>query len=120
MADMTKNDTKNTSRERRLTDLGRRLAALPLHPRIGRLLLAGAQAGLTREAATLAALLSEKDIVAEGHRARRREAAWEGDSDLLDRLDLIENQRSSPDLDPAAVRAVERLRDELLQIMKKG
>lgn len=116
---MSENDNKTPSRERRLTDLGRRLAALPLHPRIGRLLLAGAEAGLTREAATLAALLSEKDIVAEGHRARRKEATWEGDSDLLDRLDLVENQRSSPDLDPAALRAVERLRDELIQIMKR-
>lgn len=104
----------------KLTKLGRRLAGLPLHPRIGRLLLAGADAGLLREAATLAALLSEKDILAEGYGARRRDAAFEADSDLLWRLELIEHHRSSPELDPAAVRAVERLRDELLSIMKSN
>jgi ATP-dependent helicase HrpB len=111
-------DLDNPLAPARLTTLGRKLAALPLHPRIGRLLLAGADRGMLREAATLAALLSEKDILAEGHAARRREAAWEGDSDLLYRLDLVENHRFHPDLDPAAVRAVERLRDELIQIMK--
>lgn len=116
---MSAPEKKQTLTATRLTKLGQRLAALPLHPRIGRLLLAGADAGLLREAATLAALLSEKDILAEGHAARRRQAAWEGDSDLLDRLDLIEHHRSSPDLDPAAVRAVERVRDELIQTMKR-
>jgi ATP-dependent helicase HrpB len=111
-------ETKQTTT--RLTKLGERLAALPVHPRIGRMLLAGADAGLLREAATLAALLSEKDILKEGYQARRREAAVEADSDLLQRLDIIENHRSSPDLDPAALRAVERLRDELIRIMKSG
>ncbi|MCX5772683.1 MAG: hypothetical protein NTZ09_20760 [Candidatus Hydrogenedentes bacterium] len=115
---MNKPSKKHPSSGVRLTPLGRRLAALPLHPRLGRLLLAGAQAGLPREAATLAALLSEKDILAQPHAARRREAVFEADSDLLQRLDLFEHHRSSPDLDPAAVRAVERLRDELLRIMK--
>ena len=102
-----------------LTPLGRRLAALPLHPRIGRLLLAGAEAGLLREAATLAALLSEREILAAGHQARRRQAAWEGDCDLLDRLDLLQHAGQAPDLDPQAVRAVERVRDDLIEVARR-
>src|SRR5207248_3038672 len=46
----------------RITPLGRRLMALPTHPRLARLLLAAAADGLLREGATIAALLSEKDI----------------------------------------------------------
>ena len=45
----------------RITPLGRDLAALPAHPRLGRLLLAGAEQGALREAAVAAALLSERD-----------------------------------------------------------
>jgi ATP-dependent helicase HrpB len=102
-----------------LTRAGRRLAAFPLHPRLGRLLLAGADAGLLREAATLAAMLSEKDILADPHLKRRRPAAWDGSSDLLDRLDLFEHHRLSGEVDPQAAAAVERVRDELIQLIRK-
>jgi len=63
---------------KKLTSMGKKLAALPLHPRLGRLLLAGKEAGSIREAATLAALLSERETLAGGHLARRREAKWPG------------------------------------------
>ena len=48
----------------RITPLGRQLLDLPVHPRLGRLLVAAARDGFLREGAALAALLSEKDIVA--------------------------------------------------------
>lgn len=104
--------------EGELTPLGARLAALPLHPRIGRLLLAGAEAGHLHEAATLAALLSEKDVVSAPHEARRRDAAWEGTSDLLERLDAI-GSGSGRALDLQAVRAVERISRELLDLVRR-
>jgi len=44
-----------------LTDIGRRLARLPLPPRIGRLLVEGERLGVTRRAALAAALLTERD-----------------------------------------------------------
>ncbi|MCX7048401.1 MAG: ATP-dependent helicase HrpB, partial [Candidatus Sumerlaeota bacterium] len=102
-----------------LTQIGRHLAALPLHPRLGRLLAAGIKAGLALEAATMAALLSERDILSEPHAARRRPAEWEGESDMLDRLELIENGSAAEGLDPQALRAVERIRDELMEISKR-
>ncbi len=45
---------------RGLTALGRRMASLPLHPRLARLLLAGEEHGCLRQAALAAALLSER------------------------------------------------------------
>jgi len=45
----------------RVTPLGRELARVPAHPRLGRLLLAGAARGVLRETAIAAALLSERD-----------------------------------------------------------
>jgi ATP-dependent helicase HrpB len=45
----------------RITPLGTELARLPAHPRLGRLLLAGARLGVLRETSVAAALLSERD-----------------------------------------------------------
>ena len=106
-----------------ITPLGRKLAMLPLHPRIGRLLLAGAEQGLLREAATLAALLSEKDILAgtqptRGIPARfKPEPRLSGPSDMLLRYDLLTDDHKSSLLDPQSVRQVERVRDELIELM---
>ncbi|HND55948.1 MAG TPA: helicase-related protein, partial [Pirellulaceae bacterium] len=44
-----------------LTSLGRLIAQLPVHPRIGRLLIEGHRRGCARRAALAAALLSERD-----------------------------------------------------------
>jgi ATP-dependent helicase HrpB len=47
---------------RTLTAIGRRLAAFPVHPRHGRLLLAAAERGCLPTAAAVAALTQERDI----------------------------------------------------------
>lgn len=46
-----------------VTALGRKMAALPLHPRLAHLLLAAAQLGQTEMACDLAALLAERDLL---------------------------------------------------------
>ena len=79
-----------------LTPLGRKLAGFPLHPRLARLLVAGRDIGLPREAATIAALLSERDAL-ESPAAKRQHAAWEGESDVLDRLEMLEGGRHGQD-----------------------
>ncbi len=111
----------------RITPLGEAMLALPVHPRLARLLLAARVCGRAREGAAIAALLSEKDIRLHdasarttGNRAQARPA--NGASDVLDRLDLLaeaEAARFGPSLrsrgiDPAAARQVARLRDDLL------
>ncbi|TNE84097.1 MAG: ATP-dependent helicase HrpB [Deltaproteobacteria bacterium] len=70
-----------------ITALGRRMAALPLHPRLARLVAEGARLGQTRVVATAAALLSERDPL-RGETVPRRTG-----SDLLDRVQALEAGR---------------------------
>lgn len=97
---------------------------LPVHPRLGRLLLGVAEAGRLHDGAAVAALLSEKNILAAGPFAAGCRPAVQGDSDLAYRLDLLaeaERDRFHPSLrdrgiDPAAARQVANVRDELLRV----
>lgn len=104
---------------RRITPTGGRMLTLPVHPRLARLLLAAADAGLLREGAALAALLSEKDVA-----ERRRPGGRRGASDMLDRLDMLaeaEASRFAPSLkdrgiDPGAARQAAKIRDDLIRL----
>ncbi len=76
----------------RLTELGRALSRLPVHPRIGRLLWEGARLGVAPRAALAAALLSERDA---WMRPLRGTTAGPTDrpateSDVLDRVEALE------------------------------
>ncbi len=111
----------------RITAIGKRLNDLPVHPRLGRMLLAAAEIGRTREGATLAALIEERDILARGDflqdRSGPRLAASSERSDLLARLDLIERARTDGDavrlgLDARAVARVKRTRDQLVRALR--
>jgi len=72
-----------------LTQLGRRLARLPLPPRLGRLVLEGETRGCSAEAALAAALLSDRDPFAGGDRRDRAGSR----SDLADRIEALEPER---------------------------
>lgn len=72
--------------DRGLTRLGRELAALPVHPRLGRLLIAGRDHGAPQSVALIAALLSERDPFIWREEDRRAKT----DSDVLDALDALE------------------------------
>lgn len=109
-----------------LTAIGRRCLALPLPPRLARLVIAGENLGIAADAALLAALLGERDI-----RARER-AHFDGSrvvhdivaapSDLLALADLFRETEAlgfsastlrAAGLDGRAVRAVDRARRQL-------
>ncbi len=49
----------------RITDTGRAMAGLPLHPRLGHMLLRARELGVTALGADIAALLSERDLLRE-------------------------------------------------------
>lgn len=107
-----------------LTTTGRAMLRLPLHPRLGRILVEAARCSCEGEAAQLAALLSERDIrlgsrasldpggagadpgdrMGAGTRGRRTEAVMRGTSDLLERRDEL-NVAARLRFDPAALRA---------------
>ena len=106
-----------------LTAVGERLARLPVHPRLGRLLLSAADAGQPNFGATVAALIEGRDL-------RLREAPGSaqpgaGDADVLDRIDRLERaerQRFDPSLrsqgiDPIAAREAARIRDDLQRMV---
>jgi ATP-dependent helicase HrpB len=98
-----------------LTELGRSLARLPVHPRLARLLLEGARLGEVRRVALAAALLSERDPFPRGP------ARHTTPSDLLDRVEALEGEGSP--LEPAnrnAARFVLRARDQLVRLMEGG
>jgi len=112
-----------------ITELGKRLSRLPLHPRIARLMDAAADAGCADEGAAIAALLSEKDIrrsVDPGPR-HNRTATTRGDSDILLRLDdLSEAERfhfaahlRDRGVDPFAARQVVQTRNELQRLARR-
>jgi ATP-dependent helicase HrpB len=101
--------------------IGRLLARLPVHPRLGRLLVEGHRLGHPREAALLAALLSERDPFPRGVRGAGPRRASR--SDLLDRLDALEGfeRRRAPaeDLNAGTVRFVLKARDQLAEVARR-
>ena len=80
-----------------ITALGRLMSALPMHPRLAAMLIAGGSLGAGPLACTLAALLSERDILPRGGGSL-------SESDLLDRVDALEQR-----VDPQAARSIERV-----------
>jgi ATP-dependent helicase HrpB len=130
----------------RVTEVGRSMLRLPLHPRLSRIVVEAESRGVAREACTVAALISERDIRASrvafggashvGARGRddgsgraRREVARHGSSDLIELLDLFSEAEARGfteaglrrlDLDPNAVRAVERVSRQLRRLRRRG
>ncbi len=103
----------------RLTEIGKKLLELPLHPRIGRLLLAARQSGAGALGAIVAALISERDIL-----AARRDGGERGvgESDILIRVLAVtqrDNSRQSgaAAFDVGGVYRVRTVADELARMV---
>jgi ATP-dependent helicase HrpB len=109
---------------RGVTALGRRLAALPVHPRLGRLLTEGEQLGCPSNAALAAALLSERSpfMRAADGMGRARIADFHSRSDLLEEVAALEAWEQERHAGPlrdtinrTAAHFVFRVRDQLLR-----
>ncbi len=75
----------------RLTDVGRAMARLPVHPRVARLLIEGQRLGHPDRAALAAALLAERDpFVREFDAGPPVRTAPPTASDVLDRVEALE------------------------------
>ena len=72
--------------DRQPTPLGRKLASLPLHPRIAKLLVSAAERGAAAGGATIAALLGEGQGTLG---RRRRDADVDGAADVLEDLERL-------------------------------
>ena len=117
-----------------LTERGRRMVKLPLHPRVSRMLIEAESRGVTEAACATAAILGERDIV-----AARRGAGLSrdggrgvvarderGDSDVTTSLARFEEARRFEfdagivrdlGLDVGAVLAVDRVRKQLARLL---
>ncbi len=107
----------------RLTANGEQLRRLPLHPRLGRLVLYAATRGLAPQGALVAALLSEGEVLAT---ADPKPVGEHAASDLLLRLERLETLtgRRCSDLDlqrqgllPGAARAVLRAAEQIKRLV---
>jgi ATP-dependent helicase HrpB len=88
--------------EQGLTNTGRVLAALPLPPRIGRLLVEATRHGCLERAAIAAATLTERDPIRRGRDRSTPRATTAHESDLLERVLLLERFAVTPSRDPQA------------------
>jgi ATP-dependent helicase HrpB len=111
----------------RVTPLGQQLARLPAHPRLARLLQAGAELGVLRETSVAAALLSDRDpFRAAGHSGGRRprdHGLVHTPSDVVDRVAALQlfhaGQRlADPELElhPGGARNVLRAAEQLYRL----
>ncbi|MBC8451074.1 MAG: ATP-dependent helicase HrpB, partial [Planctomycetes bacterium] len=103
-----------------ITARGRVLATLPIHPRLGLLLLVGAERGIAERAALAAAVLSERDVCAGALAELEPERVH--DSDLLERVELLEAVlagRGPRRLSRGATGELFRIRDQLLRLTPK-
>jgi ATP-dependent helicase HrpB len=101
-----------------VTPMGRALVRLPVHPRLGRLLIEGDRHGQAGRAALAAALLSERDPFLRGPDAPTDAGGHRTLSDVLDRVEaLVDHERGGrgATLNRSAAHFVLRARDQLLR-----
>ena len=90
----------------RVTDAGRSMSELPVHPRLARMVTAGADLGFGSIACSLAAMLEERDVL----RGRPDELP----TNIVDRLRLVDGTATDhPRLDRSALHLVRRRAGEL-------
>jgi ATP-dependent helicase HrpB len=112
--------------ERKITRLGTALAALPVHPRIARLLVEGRRLEAAEETALVAAMLSERDpFIRTG--GQRRPASHSSQSDVLDRLHALQDfedrgiaNSSSGEINRQGAKQVFKVREQLLSLVEKS
>jgi ATP-dependent helicase HrpB len=111
----------------KVSSLGDWMARLPLHPRLGRLLLEGQLLGVEHRAALAAAMLSERDPFRASNKnkdPRARQARFRSDSDVIDRVVALEAfaaRRNGDEgdlaLDYGAAKNVGRVARELIEVL---
>lgn len=100
-------------RDGRASEIGRKMAELPVHPRIARMLLRGREMERLEQAAVLGALLAERDIFRYGP----GEVAPLCESDLLERYEVVvgQSRRAEQRVQTAGLRVVERSAAQLVR-----
>ncbi len=104
-----------------ITERGRAMVRMPLHPRLASLLLRASDLGCPALGADLAALLSERDVVQRGEHGRM---VYSREADIADRLGMLHSWRKekkdSSGADSGALRNADRTSSQLLRLMPKS
>jgi ATP-dependent helicase HrpB len=111
-----------------LTSTGHVLAGLPLPPRIGRLLVEAARLGCLERAALAAAILTERDPLRRQRDRSPLRATTAYESDLLERVLLLErfasapsrSPQSWPELNVSAAQSVLRVARDLARTLREA
>lgn len=110
-----------------VTALGRRLALLPIHPRLGRLLVEGQRLGHAERVAMAAALLAERDPFDRRGGLPRSERRTDSTSDVLDRVEAMEEferngrvETRTGTLHAGGARSILRVRDQLMRGLRQS
>ncbi len=105
-----------------VTDLGRKMARLPVHPRLARLLLEAARLGNAAGGALAAALLAERDPFKRAMDGPPQGSRYPSPSDVVDRVHALEAFERGAAIPPAlgalhrhAARFVLHSRDQMLR-----
>jgi ATP-dependent helicase HrpB len=114
-------------RDLALTPIGQQLARLPVHPRIGRLLVEGQALGVVSRVALAGALLSERDPFSRSVSAVSPSTQRPNtNSDILDRIEALEAFEHSGQTDfpigtlhRGGARFVLHARDQLIRILRQ-
>ncbi|MCB9643195.1 MAG: ATP-dependent helicase HrpB [Myxococcales bacterium] len=112
-------DMLGAIQEGQLTERGKKMAELPIAPRLAAVLLDAKERGVLWEACLLAALLSERHPFSGLLQERPPRRLAEVESDLLDQMNLLE-ESESPDHPnhPRAKRAIQQLRKVQQQLAR--
>lgn len=86
------------SRDGAVTDHGRRMSELPLHPRLAHMVVRGHERGVATLACELAAVLSERDML--------RATSGSADVDIRARVDAVRGVRAGQALDHGTLQRV--------------
>jgi ATP-dependent helicase HrpB len=104
-----------------ITETGKAMARLPLHPRLAAMLLRAKGLGCAETGADLAALLSERDII---RQASKREQAYTHDADISERLEILRSWRKDKnnrgEADSRALLTVDKTSMQLLRLATTG
>ncbi len=99
-----------------ITPLGKRMATLPVHPRLARMLVAAEQKGDAKQACDIAALITERDVF--------RSKGEKSPTDIEARLHVLDEYRSAKkrtsshsQVDPAACAMVDKAARQFMRML---
>ncbi len=101
-----------------ITDIGKAMSRLPLHPRLARIMARAEELDCVHSAADLAAILSERDIM------RRTNKSGAQEPDIAERFDMLRAWRNGEEVpgaaDSWALATVDRTAKHLIRLLPKA